>query len=232
MKIKLYALLSGLLIISAAKAQIIETTPYEFSVGASGGTTFSSVSFSPKVTQGMRMGTTFGVTGRMTMGKYVGVQIELNYAQQGWDEDFESDDENISEEEREKLAGYKYSRLLNYLQLPVYSHFQFGEKNVKGFINVGPQIGYLLSESTSENLNGATPGKVNEQHNMPVEKKFEWGISGGAGIEIRTGIGYFLLEGRYLYSLGDIYSTKRKDYFTKASGQTITAKISYLIPLK
>lgn len=232
MKYTLYVILLLILTAPVVKAQIIITTPYEFSVGVSGGTTFSSLSFSPKVTQGMLMGTTFGITGRMTMGEYVGLQVELNYVQQGWKEDFESDDESLTEEERETLANYKYNRRLSYLQLPFYTHIQFGGKNVKGFINAGPQIGYLLSESTDQNLNGATPGKENTQHNMPVEKKFEWGISGGAGIEIRTGIGYFLMEGRYLYSLGDIYNTRREDHFTKASGQTISAKISYLIPLK
>ncbi len=233
MKPKLYVfILLFTITISAVRAQIIVTTPYEFSVGVSGGMTFSSVTFSPKVTQSMHTGTAFGLTGRLAMGEYVGLQVELNYVQQGWKEDFQSDDKNLSEEERDKLAKYKYNRTLNYLQLPFYTHIQFGGKSVKGFINAGPQIGYLTSESTSENLNGEKPGKVNEQHDMPVEKKFEWGISGGAGIEFRTGIGYFLLEGRYLYLLGDIYRTQRKDFFTKASGQTITAKISYLIPLK
>ena len=168
----------------------------------------------------MLLGATFGLTGRITMGEYVGLQAELNYVQQGWEEMYE---------ERPEL---KYSRRIDYLQLPFYTHIQFGGDKVKGFLNAGPQIGYMISESTKNDLNGEQPGRVNEQHNMPVEKKFEWGISGGAGIEIRTGIGYFLLEGRYLYSLGDIYGTKRSDYFTKASGQTITAKVSYLIPLK
>jgi hypothetical protein len=67
---------------------------------------------------------------------------------------------------------------------------------------------------------------------MPAENRFEWGIGGGAGIEVRTGIGYFLLEGRYHYSFGDIYSTKRRDYFSKASGEVITAKITYLMPFR
>ena len=220
MKLKSYAIILFILATSIVKAQIIITTPYEFSMGVSGGTTFSSVTFSPKVPQSMLLGATFGLTGRMTMGEYVGLQAELNYVQQGWEEMYE---------ERPEL---KYSRRIDYLQLPFYTHIQFGGDKVKGFLNAGPQIGYMISESTKNDLNGEQPGRVNEQHNMPVEKKFEWGISGGAGIEIRTGIGYFLLEGRYLYSLGDIYGTKRSDYFTKASGQTITAKVSYLIPFK
>ncbi|MDR1723404.1 MAG: PorT family protein [Tannerella sp.] len=203
-----------------AEAQIIVTTPYEFAVGASGGATFSSVTFNPKVAQSTLQGVTFGVTGRMTMGEYVGLQLELNYAGEGWNEKYDDNPE------------LHYSRRLNYFQMPFYTRVQFGGKSVKGFINAGPQIGYFLGESTSENLNGATPGKVNEQHNMPLENKFEWGLSGGGGIEIRTGIGFFLIEGRYAYYFGDIYSTKVKDYFSKASVQVITTKLTYLIPLK
>ena len=67
---------------------------------------------------------------------------------------------------------------------------------------------------------------------MPVQNKFEWGISGGGGIEIRTGIGFFVMEGRYLYSLGDIYHSRREDPFSKSSSQVISAKISYLISIK
>ena len=214
------------------KAQIVETTPYEFAYGVSGGATFSSVSFSPRVLQHNLKGMTFGITGRMTMGEHVGLQVELNYTQQGWNEKFEPEDVNEENEEASAVTNYKYNRTMNYFQLPFYTHVQFGSDNVKGFINAGPQIGYLISESTRENLNGAQPGRVNIQHEMAAQKKFEWGISGGAGIEVRTGIGYFTLEGRYLYSLGDIYNTRQEDPFSKASGQTITVKLSYLIPVK
>jgi hypothetical protein len=230
MKRKSYAMLWLALMAPTAAAQIIVTTPYEFAVGVSGGTTFSSVTFNPKVEQEMLMGMTFGVTGRMTMGEYVGLQAELNYAQQGWEEFFEitqpTDDAETATPENVR-TDYQYARRLNYLQLPFYTHVQFGGKTVKGFVHAGPQLGYFLSESTRENLRGERPAM---QHDMPVEKKLEWGISGGVGIEVRTGIGYFLLEGRYYYSFGDIYSTKVKDNFSKASTQTITAKLSYLIP--
>ncbi len=227
MRLKLCVILLFLGMAFIIKAQIIVTTPYEFSLGVSGGATLSSIDFRPKVVQSTLPGATFGLTGRMTMGKYVGLQIELNYAQQGWKEKFESDEETT-----EDLSKYKYNRRLNYLQLPFYTRVQFGKKRVKGFINAGPQIGYMISESTDENLDGKPLNKKNEQHSMPIEKRFEWGISGGVGIEIRTGIGYFLLEGRYLYALGDIYSTTSGDAFTKASAQVMSAKVSYLIPIK
>ena len=218
MKKKTYSIILFFFISSIVSAQIIITTPYEFSLGVSGGTTFSSVSFSPKVEQSKLLGTTFGATGRLTMGKYVGLQIEFNYSQQGWEEFYEESPE------------LKYSRRIDYLQFPLFSHFQFGGEKVKGIVNIGPQIGYAINESTKENLNGEKPGKVNVQHDMPIEKMFEWGIGGGAGIEIRTGIGYFTLEGRFIYSFGDFYNTRVVDNFSKASGQTITVKMSYLIP--
>jgi hypothetical protein len=231
MRLKTHAILWLILtVVSRAGAQIIVTTPYEFAVGVSGGATFSSVAFSPKVEQRTLKGMTFGVTGRMTMGEYVGLQLEINYAQQGWDEFFERTNpaEGAETVKPENLrTDYRYTRRLNYLQMPFYTRVQFGGKSVKGFINAGPQIGYFLSESTHENLKGERPAK---QHDMPLEKKFEWGISGGAGIEIRSAIGYFLLEGRYYYSFGDIYNTRVRDTFSKASGQVIIAKVSYLIP--
>jgi hypothetical protein len=217
-----FVFLCLLTICISGNSQIINTLPYEFSYGISAGTTFARVSFNPRVIQGYSTGMTFGITGRMTMGENVGLQLELNYAQQGWNEDF-------SETE---TPDYRYHRKLNYIQMPFYTHVRFGGKTVKAFVNAGPQIGYFLSESTSDNLNDASPGRVNDQHNMPVEKKFEWGIGGGPGIELRTGIGYFLIEGRYFYSFADIYSTQRKDSFAKASTQTIIAKITYLLPAK
>jgi hypothetical protein len=198
----------------------VNTFPYEYSFGVSAGTTFSSVTFNPKVPEGQLFGTTFGLTGRMTMGENVGLQLEVNFAQQGWKEDY-------SETE---TPDYFYNRKISYVQIPFHVHVQFGDKNVKGFLNAGPQLGFMLSESTSDNLNGATPGRVNMQHTMPVENGFEWGLSGGPGIEIRTGIGYFLIEGRYFYSFGDIYGTKRSDNFAKASSQVMSAKLTYLMP--
>ena len=41
---------------------------------------------------------------------------------------------------------------------------------------------------------------------MPVEKKLDYGIAAGAGMEYSIPkVGHFLLEGRYYYGLGNIY---------------------------
>lgn len=187
----------------------------EWAVGISGGINFSSVSFSPKVEQNKLGGFTGGFTARWRTEKNLGLQAELNYKQQGWKEKFED-------------SNYKYERKLNYLEIPIYTHIYWGSKRVNFFINLGPQIGFNLSESSSATL---AANDSTFQHEQSINKKFEWGLSGGPGVEFRTPIGLFILEGRYFYSFGDIYNTKRSDNFSKASSQVITAKISYLICL-
>jgi hypothetical protein len=66
---------------------------------------------------------------------------------------------------------------------------------------------------------------------MPVEKNFAWGICGGPGIELRTGIGSFQIEGRYYYGLGDIYGNRKSDHFPQSSSQLYFVKITYLVPI-
>ena len=49
-----------------------------------------------------------------------------------------------------------------------------------------------------------------EQHDKNVENKFDYGITGGAGLELRTKAGNFLVEGRYYYALSDFYKSTKK----------------------
>ena len=188
-------------------------------VGASYGMNFSSVSFAPyKVIQTMQKGHSVGATIRWTTEKYLGLQAELNFTQAGWKEEFDD-------------PKYAYSRTLNYLELPLLTHIYFGEGFFTGFINLGPKIGYFLSENEFDRLHGDAPNKTNEQHNMPVEVKFDWGVMGGLGMEMRTPIGSFLLEGRYYYALGNIYKARKEDFFSKSSSQIISAKLTYLFSI-
>lgn len=198
--------------------------PQEISVGASFGMNFSSVTFNPRVYTKMKQGYNGGLVLRWNTEKNLGLQTELNFSQQGWDEEFDV---------VEGSPVYNYGRTINYLEIPFFTHIYFGSNKFKFYINLGPQIGYAFSESTSENLNGASPNAGdNTQHNMPIEKKFGWGLCGGPGIELRTGIGYFLLEGRYYYALGDLYNTRKTDHFNKASSQVISARLIYLLPIR
>ena len=64
---------------------------------------------------------------------------------------------------------------------------------------------------------------------MPVEKKFDYGIVGGGGLEYsHPKLGHFLLEARYYFGLGNIYGNTKQDYFGKSNNGAIVIKLSYL----
>ena len=111
-------------------------------------------------------------------------------------------------------------------------------RGVQAFIQVGPQLGFVLSESTNTNIQPGY-GTVNPrsssivaQETMPVEKKFDYGITGGAGVELSLPkLGHFLVEARYYFGLGNIYGNSKQDYFGKSNNSTIIIKASYLFDI-
>lgn len=219
--IRKIVVITGLCLALIAEGRAQQKFKQELAVGASFGVNFSSVSFSPKVKQSMLMGFNGGAVLRWNTEANMGLQTEINFSQQGWKEKYEEHPE------------YEYSRTLNYVEMPFLTHIYFGSKRVKVFVNLGPKIGYEISESTKSNVQDVefASNVPTAQHTLPVQKKFDWGLCGGPGLELRTGIGYFLLEGRYYYALGDIYHSRKKDPFAKSAGQVISVRLSYLLPI-
>ena len=221
------ALLAG--IVLPANAQIGEQR-HNFAIGINGGANYSTVSFQPTIKQNGLLGITGGVTARYISEKYFamicGALLELNFSQRGWDEKFDPE-LGVSSED-------SYVRTLNYLEIPFLAHLAFGkDRGAQFFINLGPQIGFLLSENEKREGSWKTANRApNEQYGKRIEIKFDYGIAGGGGIEVRTKAGNFLLEGRYYFGLADFYNSTKKDYFARSANSTITAKITYLFDIK
>ena len=230
---QLKSLLLGAILLAGitlpAKAQIGEQR-HNFAIGINGGANYSTVSFQPTIKQNGLLGITGGVTARYISEKYFamicGAQLELNFSQRGWDEKFDPEQGFSSED--------SYVRPMNYLEIPFLAHLAFGkDKGVQFFVNLGPQIGLLLNESEKRKGTWETANRApNEQYGKWVENKFDYGIVGGGGIEVRTKAGNFLLEGRYYFGLADFYNSTKKDYFSRSANSTITAKITYLFDIK
>lgn len=221
------ALLAG--IVLPANAQIGEQR-HNFAIGINGGANYSTVSFQPTIKQNGLLGITGGVTARYISEKYFamicGAQLELNFSQRGWDEKFDPEQGFSSED--------SYVRTLNYLEIPFLAHLAFGkDRGAQFFINLGPQIGFLLSENEKREGSWKTANRApNEQYGKRIENKFDYGIAGGGGLEIRTKrAGNFLLEGRYYFGLADFYKTRKKDDFSRAAHNTISIKLTYLFDI-
>ena len=215
----------------------------DFAIGANGGYVLSKVGFTPTVQQKQHGGITGGVSLRYVCEKYFkticSVYAEVNYAKVGWIEDI-LDIENNAVLISGTGEALKYQRDITYIQIPVFAHLAWGreERGFNFFVNLGPQIGIYLNESTTTNFDETTStendrvSNITAQYDMPVEKKFDYGIAAGAGMEYSIPkVGHFLLEGRYYYGLGNIYGSSKKDYFGKSNFGQIVVKASYLFDI-
>ena len=212
-----------------------------FAVGFNGGININSVSFSPTVRQKSLMGINGGLTARYISEKYFsmicGAQVELNVSQRGWDQLFETvslDDNGY--EVTSKDPSKTYTRKMTYIDIPFLAHLAFGrDRGLQFFVHAGPQISFLISES--ETIKGIDMNTLSNTqkavYGVKIQNKFDYGIAGGGGVELRTKkAGSFIVEGRYYFALSDFYSTTKKDYFARAAHGTITIKLTYLFDLK
>ena len=216
---------------TASFAQVGELRS-NLAVGFNGGYNLSKVDFSPTIKQNLHPGLTGGLTLRYTTEKYFSLicaaQLEVNFAQRGWDEMIDDGSNNT------------YSRTTNYVEIPFLAHIGWGkeERGLQFFINAGPQIGFFLSDSEHYGFTeeypwdiSKRPNNIIEQYGRKIENTLEYGIAGGAGLELKTGIGNFIIEGRYFFGLSDMFGNSKADPFGRSANTTITAKISYLIDI-
>lgn len=224
------ALLVGICI--ATNAQIGDQK-HNFAIGINGGANYNTVSFEKhRIKQKGIIGPNIGLTARYISEKYFamicGVQVELNYSQKGWDKKFELPDGLGT---KDQSRGYK--RTMNYIELPFLAHLAFGkEVGAQFFINLGPQIAYLINDKESH-FGLSKEELAAEEYGKKIQNKFDYGIAGGLGLEVRTRkAGNFLIEGRYYFGLADFYNSAKKDYFSRSANNTISAKITYLFDIK
>lgn len=210
---------------------------HNIAVGFSGGVALNTIGFDPTIKQNMHVGPTFGVVARFTSEKYFkllcALQLEVNYTQLGWRE-------NILNKDSQSLPD-TYQRHQNYIQLPVLARLGYGRehKGVMGYLIAGPQVGFCIGEKTQKsdftlNEQGLPdrPNGMISQYSMPIEHKFDYGITAGLGMELSTKIGHFLVEGRYYYGLSDVFKNSKKDVFGRSNNNTIIAKFTYLFDIK
>ena len=126
-----------------------------FSIGGNAGYALSNVGFDPKVSQSLHGGITAGLSLRYVCEKYFNticsIYGEINYVSAGWKQDIRTSSDKSVINVNGSIE--KYSRTLNYLQIPVFAHLAWGREQdgFNFFVQAGPQIGILLNETTAKN---------------------------------------------------------------------------------
>lgn len=200
----------------------------DFAIGGNAGFTMNRISFVPTIKQNWKPAPTFGFTARYISEKYFtcicAVQMEVNYANMGWKELIDDG------------TGNTYSHDIHYVQVPLLMQLGWGRerRGAKFVFEAGPQLGYAFG--TARHKGGAwdtshRPNNVTHQYENDIDKRFDYGITAGLGMELSTSVGHFLLEGRYYYGLGDIYDNSKKGYFSRSAHGAIMVKLNYLFDI-
>lgn len=201
----------------------------DFSIGIRCGATVSEMAWSPSVRQAFTPGYTIGITARYTEEKIFGLIGEINLAQCGWAESFD------------ETVDFSYKRQFTYVRVPIMTHIYFGSKKFRGFVNLGPEFGYMISDRTSSNFDYANVSSVvgypsnrhTEQLAMEVSNRFDYGIVGGIGFEARIAEKHSaIIEGRFYYGLANTFPAKRTDTFGASRNMSIEITAAYLFRLK
>lgn len=210
--------------------QALDFTDHNVTFGAKGGMSLSRVNFQSSVPQKLLGGIVLGVSARYIEENHFGLIAELNLEQRGWKEDFTP------------LQGYSYSRQLTYLQLPLLTHIYFGSDKVRFFFNAGPEIGIMIGSKTSSNFDYEHASDIEdiaksyrkiEQFTLPINHKFDYGISAGLGMEVNINPKNAInLEGRFYYGLNDIFNNHKTDPFSGSSGMSIMVTLGYCWRMK
>ena len=203
---KQFILISLLMATLAVAAQPRLDRP-EYYLGVQGGVMASMMHFTPSVVQSAlnpHWGGNAGLVFRYAGHKYCGLQVELNWLQRGWYE-----------------TEIEYDRTLHYIELPMLFHLYFGRK-VRGFLNLGPQIGYCIAESD----NGNAPSETNQY--LKIDKPFDWGVAGGLGMYGRSIAGTWQIEARFNYSLGDVFKNSKADWFSRSAPMNLSLNFAWL----
>ena len=198
----------------------------EMYVGVHGGLLASTVTFSPNVStmdkfiETCILGGNGGFVFRYSEQRCCAVQVELNYMQRGWREYQEGSD---------SIAEGSYTRKLHYLELPFLMHIYFGSQSWRGFVNLGPQVGYCISDDMGS---GSLKDNTAHQH-MSIDNRFDWGIAGGIGFYYRSrNAGVYQFETRFNYSFGTVFGSKTTDYFRKSNSMNLSFNVAWLWEIK
>lgn len=178
----------------------------EYSIGVRGGTSWSFMLFNPSVAQ-PTMPMTFhaGAQFRMVSERYFGIKLELNYAQRGFKD----------------KEGH---RRLDYIELPFMTHITFGQKLFRFFVDLGPEISYMIQDNP---ISSITP-----QHSTTIKNRFDYGLVGGLGFEFNTKSGIYTIDARYHFGLNNVLGNSATEYFKSSTCQNITLSLAYLFPIR
>ena len=188
----------------------------ELYIGAKGGMTFSKVRFYPSIVESFLQGNTGGIVFRLISEPHIGFQVEVNYTQKGWNED-----------------STKYFHRLNYINIPIMTHVNLGDKAFRVTLNLGPEAAFRISDEQGFNGTEVVSGDsgYRDYYGKPTDTKVDFLFTAGLGMEYHMKGGSSLVfEGRAYYSLPNLFNPDNYPFkVSQSNGGQVT--LGYLFQL-
>jgi hypothetical protein len=140
------------------------------------------------------------------------LQLEVNYSQRGWTE-------------KDNL----YARRLDYIEIPFLMHISVGSGNARMFFTLGPKASFLLNEEVLHNNTAGTNNADNMRFNNQVANHFDYGVTGGAGIQFAAGKQLFSLEARANYSLIGIFPNDKRYLYSFSNNTNLALNLAWMM---
>lgn len=206
--------LLGLCIPPAAQGQVDSLTSLEIGLGF--GQTFSSIDFSLSSRRANPseplIGQNYGVALRYFNTKVAGFVAELNINQGGWSE-------TLAQTAGGSTVSGLYERSVTYGELQLLSQFAFGRRFFRPFAQAGPYFGLPISDRESL-ADGLVMPEEDTYFGQSLPRRFNYGLSAGAGFYLRIAKMGLQADGRYQAAFRDSFrpgdrniSTSRRQAF-------------------
>jgi len=186
---------------SAVSAQERMRGEREIGIGVRGALGSANITFQPSQSREGRRSYEFGVAFRLAQQKYLGLALELLYAQTG----YKTIEYTPRVTGHPVTVGQPFECRESWLRLPLFMHLKFPMSFFQVDVLAGGYTDYLLSEEI-----GATIATLHrEKLYLSTYNRLGVGIEGGAGLGVHTPIGNFMLEYRTWYRLTNLYERER-----------------------
>lgn len=167
----------------------------------------------------LRQGFQAGIFYRLMTQQHTGIAFELNYSQQGWNEGPDAE-------------GLRYQRQIDYVTLPVLTHFNIGKERFRFLIELGPYAGYAIN-STEYFIDDNTGTSESRPYEYLEDRdnRIDFGLTGGVGFEYHLGPLAIHAVGRYGYGFGNVFK-KRGDAAELSQNRVISILGGVAIPFR
>ncbi len=200
---------------------VVGTSSAQVAIGLKGGSNFSTMDIYKRpdyLTLDVKQipGFQYGAVFRYVSEKHAGMQVEVLYTQKGW--------KHVSLNEN---VDTLYQRTIDYLEIPVMTHFIIGSKKIRILLEGGFYGAYALS--SKYNTESATGETTNGDYSFQdgVDNRWDYGLIGSAGFQFSFPLGAVEAKAFYSFGYGNIF-LDRSQAVEISQNRVYGINISYL----